>query len=72
MLDIVDGGLRVALGPEDDTGRHLIGRETRVTPDGRHHRNVDVRKDIGGSAEYRKHPEQGDGDGEYQEGIRAP
>jgi len=50
VLDVIDGGLGVALGRGDNAIGHVLGRQTGVIPDAADDRNVDRREDVGRGA----------------------
>ena len=72
VLDVVDRGGHAALGVGDDAVGHLLGREAAVLPHHRHHRNIDVRKDIHGHGFNAENAQDQNQKREDDKSIRPP
>ena len=72
VLDVVDGDGRDALGVADDAVRHLLRREAGEVPQHADDGNVDVGKDVDGSADDGQGHQQDDDQGHDHKRIRAP
>ncbi len=71
VLDIGDLGGQVAFVIIDDAARHVVGRQTIISPHHADDRNIDVGKDVGWRGNRRAHAENGDDDGQHDEGVGA-
>ena len=72
MFDVVDDRLRVTLGAQNDAVRHVLGRQSRVVPDGGDDGDLDARKDVDRSACQRENTEQDDEQAQGNEGKGPP
>ncbi|MDQ1094491.1 hypothetical protein QE400_003904 [Xanthomonas sacchari] len=71
VLDVVYGGGEHALERRGDAAGHLVGRQAGVLPHHGDHRDLDVRKDVGGRAQRGERTYDQDQQGQDDEGIRA-
>jgi hypothetical protein len=71
VLNVVDDGLRRALGKKHDPIGHFVREQTGVAPDHRDDGNPDRRKDVGRCSENREYAQQDDQRGEHQERVRT-
>ena len=69
VLDVIDDGLRGALGEQDDAVGDFLRQQTRVAPNHRRNRDLDIGKDIGRHAENGVDAEKNDQRGQHDEGI---
>jgi hypothetical protein len=72
VLDIVDGGLGVALRGEHDPVRDLLRLDAVVAPDDGGDRDADVREDVGRGVEDRIGAHHHDQHGQHQKGVGPP
>ena len=70
VLDAGDVRADRVLAVGRDALLHLRRRQPGVAPDHRHHRNVDLREDVGRHGADRRHAEKHDQRGEHIEGVR--
>ena len=69
--DVVYRGRHGALVVRDDAAFHFLGRQAGVAPDGAHHRDVDVRKDVRRRPHDGERADNQDQQRQHDEGVRA-